>query len=247
VGIAGKLPIEPQKAMLRYVIAGDAYRDREPGQEIVVLASHKDMVAHYLKAAERSRLDVVGMEPDPLTIAGCLGPLYAKMEKPPVVLVVDLGGNSARAIVLSGTQVKFVRFINVGARKLAQTDGVEARPEQGTESGGLATATRKQQSLETLVEELELCRRYHEATFPDQMIERLVFVGGGALQREWCQNIARQMNIAAQVGDPLQRLTKAEGVERVGAVDLRQAQPAWTVAIGLSLKCQEEAKAKQKQ
>jgi Tfp pilus assembly PilM family ATPase len=107
-------------------------------------------------------------------------------------------------------------------------------------SGETATAVAQRTALAALVDELELCRRYYEATFPNLPIERIVFVGGGASQRNWCQYIARSLNIAAVVGDPLQRLTRTPGVERVGDLDLRQAAPAWTAAIGLSLRCQED-------
>jgi Tfp pilus assembly PilM family ATPase len=237
--VRGKLPIEPQAAMLRYVIAGEVYREREPGQEIVVLASNKEMVSYYLRVAEKAKLEVLGVEPDPLTISACLRPLYAKSDADPVILYIDLGSGSTRAVISQGSQVRFVRFIGIGAEKLHARQAVPAplQSEAG-QSGGTALAAEPQASLATLVEELELCRRYYDATFPSQPIDRLVFVGGGAMQRNWCQSIAREMNIAAQVGDPLQRLVRS-GVEKVGCLDLRQAAPAWTVAIGLSLKSQE--------
>jgi type IV pilus assembly protein PilM len=47
--------------------------------------------------------------------------------------------------------------------------------------------------LNKLIEELELCRRYHETTFPARLVDRLVFVGGEARQRAMCQYIASQM------------------------------------------------------
>ncbi|MEA2733905.1 MAG: type pilus assembly protein PilM [Humisphaera sp.] len=89
--------------------------------------------------------------------------------------------------------------------------------------------------LNRLVEELELCRRYYETTFPNKPIDRLVFVGGEARQRSLCQQIARAMGLAAQVGDPMVRLNKNSDVGIDNGIDRRQPQPGWAVAIGLSM------------
>jgi type IV pilus assembly protein PilM len=86
-----------------------------------------------------------------------------------------------------------------------------------------------------LVEELDLCRRYYETTFPSQGVDRLIFVGGEARQRGMCQRIARELSLAAQVGDPLVRMGRTSDVGIESGIDRRQAQPAWAVAIGLSL------------
>ena len=88
--------------------------------------------------------------------------------------------------------------------------------------------------VEKLVEELSLCRRYYEATFPNQPVKRLVFVGGEANQRGMCLSIAKSLGIAAQVGDPFSRMADSAHVS-VEALDRRRAQPAWAVAIGLSM------------
>lgn len=92
-----------------------------------------------------------------------------------------------------------------------------------------------QEPLGRLVEELSLCRRYHEATFPNQPVQRLVFVGGEANQRDMCQRIARGLGIAAQIGDPFTRINKLEEVNIECGIDRRRPQPAWSVAIGLSM------------
>jgi type IV pilus assembly protein PilM len=89
--------------------------------------------------------------------------------------------------------------------------------------------------LAKLIEELGLCRRYCEATFPNQPIQRLIFVGGEARQRGLCQQIAMQMGLAAQVGDPLVRMGRTCEVSPASGIDRRQPQPGWAVAIGLSM------------
>jgi type IV pilus assembly protein PilM len=89
--------------------------------------------------------------------------------------------------------------------------------------------------LSKLTEELDLCRRYHESTFSTRPIDRLVFVGGEARHRNLCQQIARQMSLAAQVGDPMVRMGRTSDVGVESGIDRRQPQPSWAVAIGLSM------------
>ena len=93
-----------------------------------------------------------------------------------------------------------------------------------------ATATDSQR----LADELDLCRRYYDATFPVRPITRLVFVGGGARDRLLCAAIAQAMSMPAQIGDPLVRFNRS-ALPSLGCLDRREPQPAWAVAIGLSL------------
>ncbi|CAN5620375.1 hypothetical protein BH09PLA1_BH09PLA1_26370 [soil metagenome] len=89
--------------------------------------------------------------------------------------------------------------------------------------------------LNKLVEELDLCRRYYEATFPSKPVDRLIFVGGEARQRSLCQHVARELGIAAQLGDPLVRMGRTCEIGIESGIDRRQPQPSWAVALGLSL------------
>jgi type IV pilus assembly protein PilM len=89
--------------------------------------------------------------------------------------------------------------------------------------------------LTKLIQDLDLCRRYHEATFPSRPVERLVFMGGEARQRTLCMQIAREMGIAALLGDPMVRMARNSDLGIESGIDRRQPQPAWAVAIGLSL------------
>ncbi len=92
-----------------------------------------------------------------------------------------------------------------------------------------------QRTLGKLVEELNLCRRYCEATFPDRPLDRAIFTGGEANQRGLCQWMARQLGLAAQIGDPLVRMARVSEVGMESGIDRRLPQPGWTVALGLSL------------
>jgi type IV pilus assembly protein PilM len=89
--------------------------------------------------------------------------------------------------------------------------------------------------LTRLIEELSLCRRYHESTFPNRPVDRLIFIGGEARQRWLCQRIARQMQLAAQIGDPMVRMNRTTEVGIESGIDRRHPQPGWAVALGLTM------------
>jgi type IV pilus assembly protein PilM len=89
--------------------------------------------------------------------------------------------------------------------------------------------------LARLIEELGLCRRYYESCFSSKPIDRLIFVGGESRQTWLCQGIAREMGLSAQLGDPLVRMGKTTTVGIESGIDTKQPQPAWAVALGLSM------------
>jgi type IV pilus assembly protein PilM len=108
------------------------------------------------------------------------------------------------------------------------------RPAAGDDQAARAEAACRP-LLAKLVEELDLCRRYHESVFPNKPVDRLIFIGGEARHRSMCQHVARVLGLAAQVGDPLVRLGRTTDVGVESGIDRRQPQPAWAVALGLSM------------
>jgi cell division ATPase FtsA len=89
--------------------------------------------------------------------------------------------------------------------------------------------------LDKMIEELRMCRRYHEATFPSVPLDRIVFGGGEARSRFVCQYIAKAMALPAQLGDPMARLSRAGTLGMESGIDRRQPQPSWAVALGLTM------------
>jgi type IV pilus assembly protein PilM len=297
----GKIPIPANQAVLRHIVAGEVYVDQEMKQEVIVLAAARSTVDQMLAAAVKARLEVVGMNVEPLAILDCFTHIYRRQaDAETTFMFVDIGCSGTRAFISRGGQILFARSIPVGGEQfcaatatalnidaeqaktlrltlcnsappvVAPTDGVERRadmsvPEQPSQPISEATETllalssaqpmaavpaprlpdpmegqRRQvheacqDTIKRLVQELNLCRRYYEATFPAKPVDKLIFVGGEANQRPLCQQIAREMGLAAQVGDPMCRLSKWCEPSADGGMDRRVPQPAWTTAIGLS-------------
>jgi len=317
----GKIPIDPSHALLRHTVAGEIYQDSEPKNEVILMAAARETVNTMLAAAAKAKLDVIGMNVEPMAIVDCFNHIYRrKADQAAVNLFVDIGFKSSRAIIAEGSRILFARTIPIGGehfnRAVAQALGIgaeeakllriklcQAQPsldehrarqeirsepaaatvaagegfallnaslaaankEQHIAGGGIATvavatapppAMAKppkgklptdpaeqtvlveeaiHEPLVRLVDELGLCRRYHETTFQSKPVEKLIFVGGEAKQRRLCQHVAREMSLAAQVGDPLVRMGRISEIGIESGIDRRQPQPGWATAIGLSL------------
>jgi len=301
----GKLPIDTSHALLRHAVAGEIYVEQEQKNEIVLMAASKELVNQFLACAAKAKLDVVGMNVEPMALIDCFGHVYRRKTDADVTnCFVDIGCTGSRAVVARGNQVLFARAIPIGGdhftravatslkigapeakllrikvaaeqqeaprdRGTVQTAPETAPPPQSQPSEnqsfallsaaiaakeGPATLERRAPSpapepgalanepkdsaeaqrineacrstITKLVEELNLCRRYYEATFPAKPIQRLIFVGGEARQRGLCQQIAREMGLPAQIGDPLVRMGKTCEVSSCSGIDRRQPQPA---------------------
>lgn len=101
----------------------------------------------------------------------------------------------------------------------------------------LTPAHNQADTLANLIDELQLCVRYHHRVFPDRRIDKLVFLGGESHHVNHCQQIAKALRIGAQLGDPLARLVRISQTQAPTGVDMRQPQPAWAAPFGL---CQSE-------
>lgn len=139
------------------------------------------------------------------------------------------------------------RSAQVGVDPEAYVMTLDKSPRAGAQRRGSSRVTEMSVAqavdpiLQQLADELQRCRRYHEATFPSVLVDRLVFVGGEAHNRPLCQALARRLGIAAQIGDPVGGLTHEIATRKsapdlsAGGIDTDRQQPAWSVACGLSL------------
>lgn len=307
----GKLPIDPARALLRHLVAGEVYDGQESKLELVILAAARDWVDRYLAAVAKAKLEVIGMNVEPQVVVDCFHQIYRrKNERDATFAFIDIGAVGTRVTISQAGTIRFARSIPVGGDHLtrAAADALKIsydqakilriqmasiapaastaemptsmpRPDEQAAGGSnsfallnasLSAANRSSSAsaerrpavpnpradvdpesaeagqmrlaqaagrpiVQKMVEEIDLCRRYYESTFPSAPINRLVFVGGEARQRGLCQQIARELNLAAQIGDPLIRMGKHCDISSDSGIEVTQPQPGWTVAIGLSM------------
>jgi type IV pilus assembly protein PilM len=296
----GKLPIDPSLALLRYYVAGQIQPEQDGKLEIIVMAAIRQSIEQLLNAAVEARLDIVGMNVEPMAVMDCFNHVYRRKSDANVTqCLVDMGSSGTRAAIARDGQLMFARDIAIGgdqltraaasalsigfrdARtlriKLAATDPppvtkifpmpvAGAPPPSGrraTDGSGslavvqaatedamarpscvttvaLAEQARQveeacRQTVSELAAELDLCRRDHESAFPNAPVDRLVFVGGEARQRQVCRQIANQLGLTSQLGDPMCRMIGVADAGIQSGMNPNVPQPAWATAIGLSM------------
>jgi Tfp pilus assembly PilM family ATPase len=250
---------------IRSAIAGEVSGETTPQQEAIAFATPRSTIEQLIDDAAAARVELAGVQVQPRVIAAAFGEIHRrKADVDAVNLFVDLGGAGTRAIVAAPIAIKFVRDVPVRVAELhdrmARTLAIDpasaailrrsaiARqtgrsneintPETDASAGDAAVLAKLTAATEIearrLADELELCRRYYEATFSTQPITKLIFTGGGAKDRLLCAAVAQAMALPAQIGDPLVRFNRA-ALPSLSCVDRRDAQPEWTVAIGLSM------------
>jgi type IV pilus assembly protein PilM len=151
----------------------------------------------------------------------------------PAAREIDPSGDNSFSLLDSAMRKSEQAAVPQPPQPQAEPESSESEPDENDQQARVHHAC--QEPLKRLVEELNLSRRYYESTFPDKPIDRLIFVGGEARQRSLCQQVAREMGLAAQIGDPLVRMGRISDIDIDSGIDRRQPQPAWAVAIGLSM------------
>jgi len=248
--LEGKLPFSPADAIVRHVIAGETRQDQQPGLEVIVLAASREVVESYLAMARKTRMDLVALDVEPCAILECFGRLLRRSEDGEHgTLFLDLGAGCTQVVISHGTSMVFARNVMVGASNFdkAASDALgvpaerirAARRHLAESDDASAHADRLYDAmaapLHQMHDEITRCLRYYESVFPTHPVRRAIFLGGQALDRRLCQRIAQRLNLPAQIGDPLARIRLADQGGSDRGINRRQPQPAWAVAVGLSL------------
>ncbi len=118
--------------------------------------------------------------------------------------------------------------------EFAPVGGGASAPESSEGDEGRASDVRQamQPLVEQLIDELQLCERYHHRLFADRPLDRLVFVGGESMDRALCCAVAEAMGVVTYQGNPFGRLRRT-GEERFVGFDGSHAETGWSVALGL--------------
>lgn len=248
--LQGKLPFPPEQAVIRHIVAGDAFGEHEAKQEVIVVAAARSLLDACLTMARRCKLDVTGINIEPCALVECFERLFRRTaDASRTILYVDLGAASTQVAMSHGSRIVFARNLNIGGTRLDKVvaEGLGISPQQAHEmrkdlaQGHCSPGAQDElyhllePPIEGLCQELTLCLQYYDTVFRNQAVERVIFLGGGAYDKRLCQSIAKRLNLTAQIGDPLVRIERAGGAGMACGLDRREPQPDWAVAVGLSL------------
>jgi type IV pilus assembly protein PilM len=245
--LRGKLPYSLESAIVRYLVAGDIPSESEPRQEVLTVSVPRAVVEGYLQMAAKARLNVVGVNIESCAIVECFARLFRReSDKSRAIMYVDIGTRSTQVVLSHGPRIVFARNLPLSGERfdgavaealsIPLGDARRRRRDAMAEDADPATAEEILGAMETpigaLAAELTQCLRYYETVFRGDGVERAIFLGGGAYDKRLCQAIARRANLPAQIGDPLAKIRRGEGMESFSSETPR---PDWAVAVGLSI------------
>jgi len=245
-----KLPYPVKDAVIRHILAGTLYSDGQEIQERIVVSVPRSELQAHLAMAQRGGLEVVGMNVEACAVVECFARLFRRVsDESRVTLFIDIGAASTQVVLAHGWKMAFARNLPVGGHTLDQTvaEALQTSIEQAhCIHQKLLTADGEGPAEEELfrlfdvkiaeiADDITQCRRYCESFFRNRAIERVIFVGGQAHNKRLCQSIAERLELPAQVGDPMIGIKRLEQPGQAVALPAGTPQPAWAVAIGLSL------------
>ncbi len=260
----GKLPIDPDAALMRHVVAGHVKEHGQTLLEVIAFATPREAVNKYLAAANRAKLDVVDMKIEPMALLDCFSHVHCrKVDEDTVTLYVDLGATGSRIIVAQGTHLFGLSMVEIGGRDFDQAIAATMRvsvedarllrlkhsanqtsvvardirnvsPQAVAEPQSKQIAAAQEETTARLISAIIDSRKRHDTVFHARPIQRVIFVGGEASAHGLCTRIAESIGLPAQIGDPLVRMGRTSEIPIESGIDRRLPQPAWSVAIGLS-------------
>ena len=246
--LQGKLPFDTNDAIIRHIVVGEVHNEREIGLEVIVVAVQRETVDRYLKMASDSKLDVIGINVEPCAILECFGRFLRRQEdRQRATLFLDLGRSSTQVVISHGSKMVFARNIMFGADRIdaAAASALNMSLEDiGILREKCLVSNEKAgpdcevfydaigEVIEEEVREIKKSLQYYDSIFPTKPVQRAIFLGGQAMDKQFCQMIAKRLNLPSQIGDPFVRTAiAAENKE----VDVLQTRPMWAVAVGLSV------------
>jgi Tfp pilus assembly PilM family ATPase len=217
--IKQKLPFEPVKEniMTQYIPMEN--------DNLLVIAAERKIIDRHLAIYEEAGLSIKSIGVWPTAMANCYIRFFGRRrsDHDSIVMLICIETNYTNVVMCRHKNLLFARSISIG---LSQLD--------------------KEKTLNRLILELTACRRQFTSMYQKANIERLIFLSSNTVDREICTEIAKQLEMPAQVGDclaateitnPSRLDTESEGDKNSSGkpIDRRNCQVNWTIPFGLSL------------
>jgi type IV pilus assembly protein PilM len=245
--LRGKLPFDPQQAVVRHIVAGTVSENNEAKQDVIVLAARRSVVEKYVANIGRLGLQAIGVGAEPCAMCHPYGfaaaHAVASQEGPPSLMIVHLGTLASHVAIMRGQDTTFVKEVFQGTwqltQSLAQAGGIPLEKATAMRASWCSAPTPQnveaaveayngiRPALEHLAEEIESCLRYHASLSRGARVDRVHFVGPDARDRGLVRVLSTCLAPPCEVGDPVGAL--------VGRRDSDKAEPQLAVAVGLSL------------
>ena len=231
------VPMSLSDAKADYVILGPSPND--PARtEVLVSSVAKDYAETVMEMIEKTGLNIIAMEPEPLAMARSLaipGAIDATM-------IVDLGEKSTDLVIVYKNQPRLVRSIPGGFGQLVGTvaNAIGVRDDQARQfivKFGLAEDKVEGQvfrtltpSLDNYADELTKSVRFFQTKYLNGRVGGIVLSGYGSIVPLFPEYIEAKTGVPTMKGNPWQLVRTTEEQQRA----LAPVASEFAVAIGLS-------------
>jgi type IV pilus assembly protein PilM len=112
---AGKLPFDPNRAVLRHTVAGEVFQGQDSKQEVILMAAPRDAVDRHLNLLSKQKLEVVGIHVEPNALIECFAHLFRrKGDENICTMFIDMGASSTHVVISHGKSMVFAKHVSTG-------------------------------------------------------------------------------------------------------------------------------------
>lgn len=238
------IPIEDLE--VRHLLAGEVRQDSNVKQEVILVACPKDVIRRRLRILEQAGLRPISLDIEPCAF---LRSLHRAQRTPDIVRTAYLYCSETCTTVMfaEGRRILFLKSISIGGRQfdemVSQTLGIDhlvasqmrsevfnSRLLDGENEIHRSIIESLRPCFESIIEEFELCQRYHKVTFRGRPLDGLVMSGSESapwLAEYFCE----------RVGLACRNLTPLDGVSGIASQSSVQHRAGrWATPLGLAMK-----------
>ncbi|MBI4137137.1 type IV pilus assembly protein PilM [Candidatus Roizmanbacteria bacterium] len=206
--------------------------------EVLLVASPTRLIEKYSNLYQKAGVHIDAVENEALSILR----IYQEPNVNSVLL--DMGGSATNVYVLHGEHLSLVRPISMGGNALTKalstelnlalnqaeeykrTYGLDAQQMEGKIAGILS------QLIEPLVQEITGSMTFFKERFPQDVISRIMLVGGGALLPGLPAFLQNRIQIETVIGNPWLKFPADQAVQS----QFKGFESLFSVATGLAVR-----------
>lgn len=199
---AGKrLGLERSMVRQAHYDAGEVSDGEDKRREVVLMAAPNAALEEHVTLLAQAGLKPVRVDAIPTALARAVL-ANAPTDDEAARLVVDLGYDAAKVLILKGTRIVFFKTIDVGARTvdhglseacdLSMDDAAVKRAREADDPAVVEARTR---AVKELAAEISLCLRYYSVTFHAERPGELILTGGWSADEPVVAQLAKALNV----------------------------------------------------
>ncbi|MEM7577647.1 MAG: pilus assembly protein PilM [Planctomycetota bacterium] len=222
---------------VQFLRAGEVRQGEDVREELIAMATETPFVESHVESLCEAGLAPLAVEVSVTALARA----FTRECEEGVHVLLDIGYESSKLLMVRDGVVTFFKRIDVGGERfdtavanhldMSAQDATNLRKEFVVGPSGIDRNDPSQRALyealrgpvADLAQEIELCLRYFGVTFRGPRPERLVLVGGEAIQSWLGVLLAEQSGFEVEIGD-------------VSEGQAGNSAPGWAVAAGLAMR-----------